>query len=96
MSDEPAKDTSAPSGPTKRALRIRNVTDLPTHAATGKHRVINSCRGGHEEVIEVHTRGELTAAMTAACRVCGGLVNVSRHVNGTGIELRMILIPDPR
>jgi hypothetical protein len=79
--DQPAP---VPSGPTKRGtLTIRDMTGLPTHPATGRHRVVNSCRGGHEEVIEVRTERELIEAMIAACRygmpdgrVCEALVVV--------------------
>jgi hypothetical protein len=66
-----------------------------------KHRVVNSCRSGHEEVIEVTTQAELIAAMIAACRygmpdgrACGALINVSRHVGPDGVEIGMILLLD--
>jgi hypothetical protein len=84
-------------------LRTRNVTGLARWPATGTHRVANSCRAGHHEVIEVWTERDLIAAMTAGCRyqmpdgqVCKALVNVSRHINGAGIELGMVWIPDER
>jgi hypothetical protein len=94
MSAEPAKDPSAPSGPTKRGtLRMVGPRTWP---ATGKHRVVNSCRAGHEEVIEVHSDNELIKAMIAACLVCGGLVNVSTHVGPNGVAIGTIMIPDDR
>jgi hypothetical protein len=67
-----------------------------TWPATGKHRVVNSCRAGHEEVIEVHSDNELIEAMIAACLVCGGLVVISRHLGPDGRERGMIMIPDER
>jgi hypothetical protein len=77
-------------------LRITNMTGIPTHAATGTHRVVNRCRAGHEEIIEVHSDNELIEAMTAACRVCGGMVNVSRHIGPDGVGIGTILVPDER
>jgi hypothetical protein len=84
-------------------LRIRNMTGVPTHPATGKHRVVNLCRSGHEEVIEVHTDAELHAAMVSGYRVvmpegraCTALVVVSRHIGPDGRGIGLILIPDPK
>jgi hypothetical protein len=105
--EQPAKDPSwwpAPGATVKRGnLTIRNMTGIPILPATGKHRVVNRCRAGHEETIEVTTQAGLIAAMTAGCRVvtpdgqvCKALVNVSRHINGAGIELGMVWIPDER
>ncbi len=85
------------------SARTRNPPHTSRAPATGTHRVVNSCRGGHSETIEVHTREELHAAMVSGCRVvmpdgrpCRALVNVSRHINGAGVELGMIWIPDPK
>lgn len=102
--EQPAKDTSAPGGSTKRGtLRTRDVTGLACWPATGKHRVINSCRLGHSETIEVTTQAGWIAAMTAPCsvvmpdgRACVALVNVSTHVGPDGREIGMILILDPK
>jgi hypothetical protein len=105
MSDEqPAQDPSAPGAPVKRGnLITRNMTGIPTHPTTGRHRVVNSCRSGHHEVIEVHTQADLIEAMIAAChhvmpdgRACKALVNLSRHVAPDGREIGMILILDEK
>jgi hypothetical protein len=77
-------------------LTIRNMTGIPTHPANGKHRVVNSCRAGHEEVIAVHTETEWIAAMTAPCRVCGGMVSVKRHIGPDGCGIGIVMIPDPK
>jgi hypothetical protein len=100
MSDEPGKDPSwwpAPGATVKRGnLTVRNMTGIPTLPATGKHRVVNRCRAGHEETIEVHSDNELIAAMTAACRVCGGMVSVKRHIGPDGVGIGIVMIPDPK
>jgi hypothetical protein len=113
--EQPAQDPS-PSAPVERGdwpapgatvkrgnLTIRNLTGLARWPATGRHRVVNRCRAGHSETIEVHTERDLIAAMTAGCRVvmpdgqgCRALVNCSRHVGPDGVEIGMIWIPDPR
>ena len=94
MSDE--QPASAPS-----KLRIRDVTGLACWPATGKHRVINSCRRGHSETIPVTTQAELIAAMVAGCRyvmpngrACVELVNVSTHVGPDGVARGSVLILD--
>jgi hypothetical protein len=73
------------------------MVEPPTWPATGKHRVVNSCRAGHEEVTEVHTEAELIAAMIAACRyvmpegrVCEALVHLSTHVGPDGVQIGSI------
>jgi hypothetical protein len=105
-SEQPTKDSFWPApGTTVRRgnLTIRNMTGVPTYPATGTHRVVNRCRAGHEETIEVTTQAGLIAAMTAGCRVvtpdgrvCGALVNCSRHVGPDGVGIGMVWIPDER
>jgi hypothetical protein len=104
--EQPAKDSiwPAPGTTVKRGnLTIHNETGLERWPATGTHRVVNSCRAGHEETIEVTTQAGLIAAMTAGCRVvtpdgrvCGALVNCSRHVGPDGVGIGMVWIPDDR
>jgi hypothetical protein len=105
--EQSAKDPSwwpAPGATVKRGnLTVRNMTGIPILPATGTHRVVNRCRAGHSETIEVHTERDLITAMTAGCRVvtldgrvCGALVNCSRHVGPDGVGIEMILIPDPK
>ncbi len=102
MSTEPTQDPSdgyvlVPG--TK--LRTRDMTGVATYPATGRHRVVTSCRSGHKEV---HTeRREWIEAMVSACRhvmpdgrACEALVNVVRYVGPDGIEIGMILILDPK
>jgi len=100
MSVEPAKDPSwwpAPGETVARGkLRITNMTGVAQWPATGTHRIVNRCRAGHEEIIEVHSDNELIEAMTAACRVCGGMVNVSRHIGPDGVGIGTIMVPDER
>lgn len=87
----------APGETVKRGnLTITNMTGVAQWPATGTHRVVNRCRSGHEEVIEVHSDNELIEAMTAACRVCGGMVNVSRHIGPDGCGIGLVMIPDER
>ncbi len=64
-------------------LIIRDVTGLQTHPASDHARVINSCRDGHEEVIEVRYGGfsrnpRSNSTIAPPIRFCGGSVSGMR------------------
>ena len=105
--EQPAKDPSwwpAPGETVVRGkLRITNMTGVAQWPATGTHRIVNRCRAGHKETVEVTTNHEYIAAATAGCRTvmpdgrtCQELVNVSQHVGPDGVLIGLVMIPDPK